>query len=102
MPKVRLTTSVCRELEPRGIKVIAGGPDKEWAKVRDPDGNEIVFRDSSWAFLRYSMGWSICCTRHTCREFCQLKVNIADLTTSWWGLLPSACHKWLPFCRIFT
>ena len=27
------------------------------------------FRDSSWAFLRYSMGSSICCTRNTCREF---------------------------------
>ncbi len=35
-------------------------------------------------------------------RYCQLKVNIADLTTSCWGLLPSACHKWWPFSRIFT
>ena len=35
--------ALCRELEAHGIKVIAGGPDKEWAMVRDPDGNEVVF-----------------------------------------------------------
>jgi catechol 2,3-dioxygenase-like lactoylglutathione lyase family enzyme len=35
--------ALCRELEARGIEVIAGGPDKEWAMVRDPDGNEVVF-----------------------------------------------------------
>ena len=34
--------------------------------------------------------------------YCQLKLNIADFTTSCWGLLPSACHKWWPFSRIFT
>jgi len=36
-------SALCRELEARGIEVIAGGPDKEWAMVRDPDGNEVVF-----------------------------------------------------------
>jgi hypothetical protein len=34
--------------------------------------------------------------------YCQLKVNIGDLTTSCWGLLPSECHKRWPFSRIFT
>jgi len=35
--------ALCRALEARGIEVIAGGPDKEWLMVRDPDGNEIAF-----------------------------------------------------------
>lgn len=35
--------ALCQELDAAGIEIIAGGPDKEWAMVRDPDGNEIVF-----------------------------------------------------------